>query len=454
MTEVEAAAKTEEKGKEHICVVGLGRIGLPTACLLAEAGFEVIGVDSNPQLLEAIKTHRPPFLEQNLDLLLENSLKSGRLTATRDLKDAASRATAILIAVPTLLDARKNPDYSILERVCKDIGSYMKKGTLIIVASTTGPGVTESLVKGALEKASGLKVGTDFSLACSPVRASVGQIVRDLKGYTRLVGGVDETSLNRAAAIISSISNGNPMKMKNMKTAEAVKVFENTYRAVNIALANELAEFCEEEGLNYFEVSDAANTQPFCHLHRPGIVGGWCIPVNPYFLIAEADDVDVDLPVITSAIRLNQAIPRHVVSLVADTLKRCGKGLKRARILILGASFKANVKDANNSTAGALGGLLKKRGARVTVCDPLFKASELEALGFKASPSLDEALEGADCVVVSVGHDQFRQQKQKILSRFSKKGIFAVVDCSGSNIFSPEDSTEKVICASLGVSSS
>jgi UDP-N-acetyl-D-mannosaminuronate dehydrogenase len=139
---------------------------------------------------------------------------------------------------------------------------------------------------------------------------------------------------------------------------------------------------------------------------------------------------------------------------VADTLKRCGKGLKRARILILGVSFKANVKDANNSTAGALGGLLKKRGARVTVWDPFFKASELEALGFKASPSLDEALEGADCVVVSVGHDQFRQQKQKILSGFSKKGIFAVVDCSGSNIFSPEDSTEKVICASLGVSSS
>ncbi len=450
MTEVEMTANSEEGVRERVCVVGLGRIGLPTACLLAEAGFEVVGVDSHPQLIEGIKTRRPPFREPDLDTLLEGALKSGRLKVTSDLKDTASQSTTILIAVPTLIDGRKNPDYTILEKVCKDIGSSVKRGALIVVASTTAPGVTESIVKGALEKASGLEVGVDLSLACSPVRASVGQVVRDLKGYTRLVGGIDALSLNRAVAIISSISNGNPARMKDIKSAEAAKVFENTYRALNIALANELAEFCEEEGLNYIEVSAAANTQPFCHLHKPGIVGGECIPVTPYLLIAEAEAADVTLPLVRLAVRRNEAMPRRVVALVADILKRRGKGLRRAKILILGASFKANVKDARNSAAGALNELLRKRGAKVSVWDPLFRASELEALGFRAYPSLDEALEEADCVVIGVGHDQFRQQKQKILRKLSRKGKFAVVDCSGSNIFLPEDSTENVICASVG----
>ncbi|MEM3737440.1 MAG: nucleotide sugar dehydrogenase [Candidatus Bathyarchaeia archaeon] len=437
--------------KQQVCVVGLGRVGLPTACLLVEAGFEVIGVDSNPKLLEKIKEGTLPFLEPDLDVLLKNSIESGKFKVTVDLKDAVRQSNDIMITVPTLIDRRKNPNYSILKNVCKDIGSSMKRGTLLIVASTTGPGVTESIVKKTLEKESGLKAGTDFALAYSPVRASVGQVVRDLKSYRRLVSGIDKNSLKRAATIISAISEGAPIEVGSIKMAEAAKVFENTYRAVNIALANELAAFCEMEGLDYYEISAASNTQPFCHLHRPGIVGGECIPVNPYFLIAEAENTGTCLSIVTSALRRNEAMPRKVASHVAKVLKQCGKKLKRAKVLILGVSFKANVDDSRNSAARVLFRLLKGKGAVVYVWDPLFKTSELESLGFETTPSPDATLENVDCVIVSVGHDLFRQQKDMILHKLSQRAKVAVVDCSGSKIFSPRDSTENIICSCIGV---
>jgi nucleotide sugar dehydrogenase len=439
-----------KSGKQKICVVGLGRIGLPIACLFAEGGAKVVGVDTNLKQVKLIAEGTAPFTETGLQPLLKSMVNEGKLTASANLKAAVSQCSVIVVSVPTSVDNRKKPDYSAVEKVCRNLGTSLRQGSLLIFESTIEPGFTETVAKEILEKQSGLVAGKDFYLAYSPIRAAAGQVLRDLKEYPRIVGGLDKASLEAACAVLSLMVKGEFIKMDSMRAAEAAKVFENVYRDVNIALANTLSWFCEHNGLDYKQVSEASNTQPFCNLHRVGIVGGKCIPVNPYFLIHAAKAIDLDIHLVELARKVNDAVAKRVASTAVKLAKRYRKGSNRLAVLILGASFKANVKEDHLSASWILSEKLKKKGAQVMVYDPLYTRDELKAMGYNPV-SFDGALDKASCVILAVGHEIFRELKPKIIEKLSLRGRAAILDCSGCNIFTSKDSTEHVVCVTLGI---
>jgi UDP-N-acetyl-D-mannosaminuronic acid dehydrogenase len=423
--------------KLTIAVYGLGWMGLPTACLFAEAGARVIGVDVNPRVIRLIKEGKSPIEGRALESLLRKHVSNKRFTIASDSRQAASQSDVMIIIVPTSVDEGEKPVYASIERVCKDIGLNMKRRCLIIVESTVGPGVTENVAKRILEAHSGFEAGSDFALAYSPIRAMAGNALKDIQSYPRIIGGIDGRSLRVASAVLSSIVRGGIVKVRDIKTAEAVKLFENVYRDVNIALSSELAILCEKIGIDFKEAREAANTQPHSHIHTPRVgVGGHCIPVNPYFLIAEAKAVDTNLRLVKSARRINDRMPTHIVRLVSLGLRRCKKTLKRSTIAVLGSSYRADVKDARHSPSHEIIERLLRKGAKVRVYDPYFTASEIKDMGYLAFGSLGRTIEGVDCILLAVGHDEFKKLKIEDVARVVKRPA-CIVD--GWRIFNPEE---------------
>jgi len=426
----EDVASEEKRSKITICVVGLGRMGLPTACLYAKAGFNVVGADVNPAVVEAVCSGRAPFEEPGLNELLAEVIRAGKLRATTDVRGASSEADVIKVIVPTPVDEQKRPDYGPIRRACRETGFGLRRGSLVIVESTVGPGTTESLLRRELEEASGLRAGRDFGLAYSPIRATSGRVLRDIAGYPRVLGALDEKSLRAARAVLSAVTEGGVIEVSSIRTAEAVKLFENVYRDVALALTNELAHFCEEAGIDFFEAAKAANSQPYCHLLKPGLVGGH-IPKDPYLLFAKAEELGVKLRVAKAARTANDDVVRRVLRMAREALRECGKSLRRARIAVLGISYKANVKNPAGSRALELVTALKRRCKAVYAWDPFYTKSELEALGYPAASSLTEALRDADCILITVAHSAFRE-----LDLRSLRGLVAepaaLIDAAGA----------------------
>ena len=437
------------RGDLIIGVLGLGWMGLPTAGLFIEAGARVIGADVSPQIVEQLKLGKSHVDEPNLQSIIATHTGK-RFTATTDARQTAADSDVILVIVPTSIDGLRKPDYSVVEKACKEVARGMRQGCLVIVESTVGPGVTEGIVKRTLERGSGFKVGADFYLAYSPIRAMAGSVMRDIASYPKIVGGFDEKSANAAAAVFAKIAKGGIVRVKNLKTAETVKLFENTYRDVNIAVATELALFCEEAGLDFAEIREAAVSQPYCHLHVPRVgVGGHCIPYNPHFLLAEAEAINVDLRLVKGARKINDSMPSHIVDMVARGLKVCRKSLKRSKVAVMGVSYRANVKETSNSPSLTIIEALTKRGADVRVYDPLYSAAELKEIGLHATESVERAIEGADCILVAVGHDQFKRLRVADFARLVKKPACMV---DGWRIFDAEEVREnRLIYCGVGL---
>lgn len=430
------------EGRLVISVYGLGWMGLPTACLFAEAGATVIGVDIDPRVIELIGRGESPVDEPALNVMLKKYLNS-RINVTSDLRKAASESDVMILVVPTNVDEGKKPDYSSLEKTAKEIGLQMKKGSIIVIESTVGPGVTEGVVKRSLEASSGLKAGIDFGLVYSPIRAMAGKTLHDIRVYPRIIGGINKKSLEVASALLECIVSGGMVKSGDIRTAEATKIFENIYRDVNIALVNELAIFCETVGLDFKEAKDAANTQPYCHLHEPGVgVGGHCIPVNPYFLVEVAEKAGVDLKLIKTARKINDVMPEHTIQLVTMALKSCKKTMKRARIAVLGISYRSNVKEAKNSPSSEIIRKLIARGAKVSVYDPYYTVDEIKNMGYSSAESFEKTVEGSDCMLITVNHDAFKHLKLENITRILRKPA-CIVD--GCRIFNPKEVMEKKI---------
>jgi nucleotide sugar dehydrogenase len=419
-----------------ISVLGLGWMGLPTACLFSEVGAQVIGVDVDFRIVELLNAGHCHINEPGLQSILKKHIGQ-RLTFTTDVRWAAAQSDIIIIVVPTGVDDLSRPNYAAVEKACKEIGLTMKHGCMVILESTVGPGVTEIMVKNVLETRSGYKAGDDFGLAYSPIRAMAGRVLRDIQTYPKIVGGIDERSADVATTILSSITTGSIIRVSDMKTAEVVKLFENVYRDVNIALASELAVFCEKAGLDFLEIKKAATTQPYCHLHVPRIgVGGHCIPYNPYFLVAKAESIGVNLTLVKNARKINDWTPYRVVELIIKGLKDCNKRLKNSKIAVLGVSYRDNVKDTRNSPSLIIIETLTKKGAKVRVYDPFFSAEEIKQLGFYGTESVERAIIDVDCILIAVGHEQFKQFQIEALARLLKKPA-CIVD--GWRIFKAED---------------
>lgn len=411
-------------------VVGLGWMGLPFACLFAEAGARVIGADQNSSLVKMINSGKSSIDEEGLPELLKKVVRSGKLTATTETMNAASESDVIAITVPTLIDRHRRPDYHHVEEACTDIGKGIRPGSLVVFQSTCGPGVTERIVKTTIEKHSGLKAGEDFGLAYSPIRAMGGQGLSDLRKYSRVVGAINKKSADATTAVLSCVVNGKLIRTRDIATAEASKLFETVYRDATIALANELALFCEEARIDYFEAAKAANSQPYSHLLLPGVgVGGHCLPVYPYLLASEADNLKFRLP--TESRRVNDQMPRHVLRLAAEGLRTCGRSVKRSRFTVLGVTYRPNVRETRFSPSIELISLIKRRGGRVCVYDPLYAPDELKQMGFHAEPTLPGALEKADCAILAVNHTEFESMKAIDLAANMSRGS-VVVDCTGT----------------------
>lgn len=369
----------------RVCVVGLGKIGLPLSAQIAGHGHHVTGLDISDAVVTTVLDGRSPFPgEPDLEERIKAGLTGGTLTATTDPLVAIPEAEVVIVVVPLVVDGNSHPDYGALDAATAAIGPHLKAGVLVSYETTLPLGTTRERFTPHLERASGRAAGVDLFVCHSPERVSSGRVFRDLRTYPKLVGGIDPESTRRAVDFYASALDfddrpdlDRPNGVWDLGTAEAAelaKLAETTYRDVNIAFANELAAVAEARGLDVWAVIAACNSQPFSHIHQPGIaVGGHCIPVYPHFLLAGAPDAQ--LPEV--ARRVNSMAPARAVHRLADALG----GLSGARVLIVGVAYRSGVKEHAFSGVFALRDALRDAGATVVVHDPMYSPSEIEHLG-------------------------------------------------------------------------
>lgn len=405
----------------NVAVIGLGKIGLPLAALFAHNGLRVIGCDINPEVVAAVNAGQAHVKEEpGLEEYVREGVSSGCLSATSDTTEAVRKSNVMLVIVPVIVDEQRQVDYKSIDAATQAIAAGLQPGTLVIYETTLPVGTTRTRFEPMLEAGSGLRVGHDFWLAFSPERVYSGRIFRDLQRYPKIVGGVTQACTERASAFYSAALGGNVqmLDMYNADTAELVKLMETTYRDVNIALANEFARFASVRGLPVDEAIFAANTQPYSHIHRPGIaVGGHCIPVYPYFLINSAQAGEMTIPRLARQVNDDMA---------AWSLQRLGEALgslEGKRVLILGLAYRENVKEPVFSGALRLIEQLKEAGAIPLVNDPLFTNEEIARYG--AEPATLSGLPQGDAVILQAYHDDYRALDWQ---RLAEKGYKVVLD--------------------------
>jgi nucleotide sugar dehydrogenase len=418
-----------------VAVVGLGKIGLPLAALYASKGHEVTGCDISPEVVEAVTAGRSHVLgEPGLDDAVRAAVDAGRLHATTDTAAAVSESEVVVVMVRVGLDAAEHADYHYLDLAASNIGHGLKPGTLVILESTVPVGATRNRFGRRLAGASNLLPSSSslpttgrgprggvFQLAYSPERVSSGQIFRDLNTYPKLVGGIDTASGEAAAAFYRSVLDADVTLLPDAETAEFAKLAESIYRDVNIALANELARAAESLGVDYASAAGASNSQPFSHLHTPGLgVGGHCIPVYPHFITQS-----FDAPLIALSREINDAMADHGVERLEAALDG---SLQGKTVLILGLAYRGGVKEPELSSALLAAEALQRRGARVLVNDPLFTDDEIRRHGLE--PSLLPPQGQIDAVILQAAHPEYAD-----LDYASLRGCRAVLD--GRNALNP-----------------
>jgi len=451
-----AADAVKEKlssGQLTVAVYGLGRVGLPLAVSWLMAGAKVIGVTRTRKSVRRVMSMKPGFDEPGIDEALKEFVPKGKLTATTDGVAASKRSEVKLITVPSTVDMEsRTVDLSSLEDVYPKIGRGLKRGDIVITETSVPPGTTGKMAKPSLERESGLTAGTDFGLAYSPERIYEGRAVKDIvENYPKVIGADDPLSLDAAAALYECVAQKGVVRLSSSIAAEAEKLFEGVYRDVNIALANELAKFCQEAGLDFWETRQASNSQPFCHLHSPSPgVGGWCIPYYPYFLLAEASAVGVDLPLTKLARETNETMPDYVVRLMRKAAVARNLRVGGSKVVILGLSFRGDVADTRLSPTYDLVGKLKSLGADVWVYDPHIRGRDegLREVGGSQSSSLRAALRNASFVVAATDHSAFRKLSLKELLKGSGRERMLVVDTR--NVLDASEVPGEVYYVALG----
>ena len=384
-------------------VVGLGYAGLPLAMLFAEAGFSVTGIDRDEGRVRAINERRS-YLVDVPDERYPGV--DGRLTATADAA-AIAHLDALTVCVPTPLSKTRTPDISYVVGAAEAIAKHLRPGQLVVLQSTTYPGTTEEILLPILEDG-GRKVGNDFFLGYAPERVDPGNRDWSVRNTPKLVAGVTEECRRRTEALYAQIVD-TVVPVSSPAVAETAKLHENTFRAVNIALANELALMFDRLGISVWEVIDAASTKPFAFLpHYPGPgLGGDCIPVVPHFLAWRLREYGYSAQLIDAAHEVNAHMPVYVVQKVADALNDAGHPIKGSRILLLGVAYKADVHDTRESPSLEVMRQLIMRGGDVSYCDPWVHELELDEAIHRSVEWSTEIVESADCVVVLTPHRRF-----------------------------------------------
>ncbi len=380
---------------KSLCVLGMGYIGLPTASTFAANGLKVTGVDSNPRILQVLRNGEPHIHEPGLRTLVQAALRSGNL----EIASEPVPSEAFIIAVPTPVTKQRRADLHHVEEAARSIAGVLRHGNLVVLESTSPPRTTLDLVAPILEE-TGLQAGRDFFLAYTPERVLPGQILRELIENARVIGGVNPLSAEAGRDLYAIFTRGE-IVLTDSTTAEMVKLMENTYRDVNIAVANEFARMADVFGVNVWEARELANRHPRVKILRPGPgVGGHCISIDPWFLVEAAPQ---SAQLVRQARLVNDGQPAYVVERIEKDIG----GLDGKAVGVLGLSYKADVDDLRESPALEIARLIASRGARTTTFEP--HAPQQTAPGCTAATSLEEALRGADAILLAVAHAVFLQ---------------------------------------------
>ena len=393
--------------KLSLCVIGIGRIGLPTALSFANSGLSTIGVDINDKLIETINSGNFPLKDEpGYDVIFEKVLNEKKFRATNNFSEGVNGSDVIVLSLPTPMNEQNIPDYSALLSVAKKLHDEMSDGKLVIIESTVEPGFVEKDFLKVLE-GDDRKVGKNFCLGVCPETANPGQILNDFERLPRLVGAMDEKTQKLITKIYKHVFTVTLIPMPDCKTANAVKLTTNVFRDLNIAFVNELALIFEKAGIDIMTVLEAAKTKYNFQVHYPSAgVGGPCLPVNSYQMINFAKNfTSKTFDLVEHGRKINENMPFHTVELLEDALSEINKPLSDSSILILGASYKPDVKDIQISPVEKIVELLKMKNVDVLIYDPYFKNSEV--FGIKTLDDYVENLEKLDGLVIATGHKSF-----------------------------------------------
>lgn len=386
-------------------VIGLGYVGLPLAVEKAKAGFKTIGFDIQKSKVDMVNNGEN-YIGDVVNAELKDIVKSGMLSATNDfsfIKDV----DFIAICVPTPLDDHQQPDISYVKNSTIDISKYLKKGTMVVLESTTYPGTTEELIKPLLEKGSGLKCGQDFYLGFSPERVDPGNLIYKTKNTPKVVGAIGDDAREVISAMYRAVLDGDVHEVSSPAIAEMEKILENTYRNVNIGLVNELAILCEKMNINIWEVIEAAKTKPYGYqafYPGPGL-GGHCIPLDPYYLSWKAREYGFHTSMIESSMMINDKMPEYCVERASKILNKLKKPLNGSKILILGVAYKQDIDDYRESPALKVIEEFERNGSIIDYYDPFISEYKYKGAIKKGLKILDfDSLAQYDLVVITTAH--------------------------------------------------
>tara|TARA_B100001540_G_scaffold307225_1_gene320267 strand:- start:20 stop:1399 length:1380 start_codon:yes stop_codon:yes gene_type:complete len=432
-----------------IGVVGIGRIGLPTALCIANAGFETIGIDINKKLVNMINSKDYPLKDEpEFDKIFDTVISKQKLSATTNINDAIPECDIIILSLPTPMDNQNIPDYNALLTVGASLNKLLSNGQIVIVESTVEPGFVENELLETIEgQNKSLKSGIDFHLAVCPETANPGEIMKDFQKLPRLVGSIDEKISPIVSALYTFVFGVELIQMPNCKTANAVKLTTNVFRDINIAFVNELALLFEKLGIDTFTVIEAAkrkyNFQP--HFPGPG-VGGPCLPVNSYQYLNSSKKIDTNfLKIVQDARKINESMPQHVIKLLEDAFSESKDSLENSTVTILGISYKPNVHDVQIAPSEIIIKLLKEKNVNIKIFDPYFISEEV--FGQKTENSISEAITGSDAILIVTAHNEFNNLSYEILSSSMNKPI--LVDCTGK--IDPQNiKSESIIFRGIG----
>ncbi len=404
-----------ERKEARLAVIGLGYVGLPVAALLAETGFDVLGVELRSDRVEKINKGICPIegVEPGLADLLTKVIASNKLRATADYADLKDR-DVILIDVETPVDEQNMPRYEALRAVLKSLGTVLKEEALVIVESTIAPMTMQDVVLPLIEQSSGKNMNADFYLGNCPERVMPGKLLKNLRTLSRVCGGMTPETAETMLALYRHIVQAD-LDPADCITAELVKTAENAYRDVQIAFANEVAMICEAIGADVWKVRELVNKSPYRQMHLPGAgVGGHCIPKDPWLLAYGVKDRDVPLRIIPAARAVNDSMPLHMVELLKAALGEAGREIKGARVAVLGYAYMEDSDDTRNSPSEALVCRLREMGAEVIIHDPWVEEYRRDAM---------ECVKGCDAVVVMVAHSAYLTINLTLLAAALRKPV-------------------------------
>jgi len=413
------------------CIIGIGRVGLPTALSFAKAGFETIGLDINTNLVDSINSGKYPLPDEPVfGEIFDTVITNKKFRATTSLEESIPNSDVIILCLPTPMDDENIPDYSALESVSKNLNKYLKKNSLVIVESTVEPGFIENEFIQNIEGNDKTKIAAqDFGVAVCPENANPGEIYHDFTNLPRLVAGIDEKSFQFTHDIYKHVFNVKLITMPNCRSANAVKLTTNVFRDINIAFVNELAILYEKLGIDVWTVLEAAKNKYNFQIHLPGPgVGGPCLPVNSYqFLNTERKLGANILNIIRAARNTNEYMSKHVISLLHDSLKEKNIKIENSIVTVLGISYKPNVNDVQIAPSKQIISLLKKETSEVRIFDPFFKSTDV--FSHQTMENLNDALENSDALILVTAHDEFRDLDLEKIKEIMRNPI--LIDCQG-----------------------